>query len=75
MADQAGPAKLFEGLLPRSRANLSMGLAMLEAQGVDGWVAVYIPQDTRTPCEVMVASGPWGMSITPEVFMPPRGKR
>lgn len=75
LSDSAGPAGLFEGLLPRSRANLNMGMAIREATGVDGWVAVYIPPDTEAPCEVWTVTGPWGLSITPEVFTPARGKR
>lgn len=74
MSTQAGPAKFFEGLLPKSRMALSMGLAILEQQGMEGWVTIYLPPDQKAPCEIITTTHGWTMSLTPEAFRP-GGKR
>jgi hypothetical protein len=70
LSNQTGPAQLFDGLLPKSRAMADFAQRIRETPGVDAWLAMYIPLDVSAPVEVMVATGPWGMSITPQAFSP-----
>lgn len=72
-AGQAGPARLFDNLLPKSRAMADFANRIRETQGVDAWLACYIPKDNSAPVEIMVCTGPWGMSITPQAFSPATG--
>lgn len=71
MSQQAGPAQeFFSGLLPKSKFAVDMAEHIRRSPGLEGVMVVALSADPRTPCEVMVVQGAWGLSVAPEVFMP-----
>lgn len=79
MAPPAGesrdPSAFFERLLPNSMLSLSMALAILAQEGMEGWLLVYIPPERRSPCEVMTSTHGWNLSLDPGSFNPRNRKR
>ena len=74
-AGRRDPSAFFERLLPSSKLAVSMALAMLGMEGMDGWMMVYIPSDSKAPCEVMTSTHGWNLSMDPSRFTPPKAKR
>lgn len=75
MVDEARDTRhFFERLLPNSKLAVGMALTILDQEGMEGWMMVYLPPD-HTPCEVMTSTHAWHLSLDPGQFNPRSRKR